>query len=160
MSSSDSKVSVRPAREGDAEFILALVPRLVEFGPPPWYEAARMTATDREVLGRVLEETPAGSAVFVAEDEWGARLGFVHLNTMTDYFTREEVGHVSDLVVAPRGEGRGVGRALMSAGEGWARGRGYRLLTLGVFAGNARARRLYERLGFGEDIVKYVKELR
>src|SRR5215207_9509616 len=160
MTSSDFKVSVRPARGDDGEFILALVPRLMEFGPPPWYDAAEMVATDLETIGRALKETPAGTAVFVAEGDGGQRLGFIHLNTTVDYFTREEVGHVSDVVVAPGGEGRGVGRALMAAGEEWARGRGYRLLTLNAFALNTRARRLYERLGYGEDMVKYVKELR
>jgi GNAT superfamily N-acetyltransferase len=160
MTSADFRVSVRPARDEDGEFILALVPRLMEFGPPPWYDAARMVATDLETIGRILKEPPANTAVFVAEDDAGARLGFIHLNSTVDYFTREEVGHVSDVVVAPGGEGRGVGRALMAAAEEWARGRGYRLLTLNAFVRNTRARRLYERLGYGEDMVKYVKELR
>ncbi|HZB45487.1 MAG TPA: GNAT family N-acetyltransferase [Pyrinomonadaceae bacterium] len=160
MTSSDFEVSVRPARDEDGEFILALVPRLMEFGPPPWYDAAQMVATDLETIGRVLKEPPANTAVFVAVGDAGARLGFIHLNTTVDYFTREEVGHVSDVVVAPGGEGRGVGRALMAAAEEWARGRGYRLLTLNAFARNTRARRLYERLGYGEDMVKYVKQLR
>ena len=160
MTSTDFEVSVRPARDDDGEFILALVPRLMEFGPPPWYDAAEMVATDLETIGRVLKETPAGTAVLVAEGADGQRLGFIHLNSTVDYFTREEVGHVSDVVVAPGGEGRGVGRALMAAAEEWARGRGYRLLTLNAFVRNTRARRLYERLGYGEDMVKYVKELR
>lgn len=160
MTSSDFKVSVRPARGEDGEFILSLVPRLMEFGPPPWYDAAQMVATDLETIGRILKETPAGTAVLVAVGDGGQRLGFIHLDSRVDYFTREEVGHVSDVVVAPGGEGRGAGRALMAAAEEWARGRGYRLLTLNAFAQNTRARRLYERLGYGEDLVKYVKELR
>lgn len=160
MNDKDYGVSVRPARADDREFILALVPRLMEFGPPPWYDAARNVATDLRTIGRVLDETPAGTSVFVAEDAGGARLGFIHLDGRTDYFTGEEVGHVSDVVVAPGAEGRGVGRALMAEAERWARGRGFRLLTLNAFARNVRARRLYEQLGYGEDVVKYVKELR
>jgi GNAT superfamily N-acetyltransferase len=160
MNDTDFKIGVRPAREDDRDFILALVPRLMEFGPPPWYDAARNVATDLETIGGILREMPEGTAVLVAEDERGSRLGFIHLDSRVDYFTREEVGHVSDVVVAPEAEGCGAGRALMAAGEEWARGRGYRLLTLNAFAKNERARRLYERLGFGEDTVKYVKELR
>ncbi len=160
MTSLNFNVRVRPARAADKEFILSLIPRLSEFGPPPWHDPARMAATDREVIGRVLDEEPPATAIFVAEDEDGAPLGFIHLNTFVEYFSREEQGHVSDLVVAPTGEGRGVGRALMAAGEEWVRARGLPVLTLHVFAVNTRARRLYEKLGYGEDIVRYVKEIR
>lgn len=160
MTSHNSDVRVRPATGEDREFILALVPRLMEFGPPPWRERERMVATDLETIGRVLDERPPAHAVFVAEDADGARLGFIHLHSAVDYFTREEHGHVSDVAVTRAGEGRGVGRALMEQGEAWARERGYRLLTLHVFARNARARAVYEKLGYAEDTLKCVKELR
>jgi len=52
-----------------------------------------------------------------------------------------------------------VGWLLIERGEEWARSRGYRWLTLSVFAQNVRAREVYERLGYGADIMKYVKEL-
>jgi ribosomal protein S18 acetylase RimI-like enzyme len=52
-----------------------------------------------------------------------------------------------------------VGRALMAKAEDWAREHGYGWLTLSVFGQNVRARELYERLGYGEDIIRYVKEL-
>ena len=63
------------------------------------------------------------------------------------------------MIVAPEGEGGGIGRALIAKGEEWARAQGYRWLTLSVFAQNLRAREIYKRLGYGEDIMKYVKEL-
>jgi RimJ/RimL family protein N-acetyltransferase len=50
-----------------------------------------------------------------------------------------------------------VGRLLMDAAEDWAREKGYQRLTLDVFAGNERARRVYEKNGFTEEVVKYVK---
>ena len=80
--------------------------------------------------------------------------------TQTDYFTREAHGHLAIIAVAEAGEGRGVGRALMAAVEQWAIGRGYRLLTLSVFEANTRARDLYERNGFGVDMLRLIKELR
>ena len=96
--------------------------------------------------------------VLIAEDG-GARLGFVHLETAVDFFTRERHGHISTLVVAPEAEGRGVGRALVDAAEAWCGERTYRLLTLHVFEANASARRLYERAGFRVDTIKYLKEI-
>lgn len=157
--SAASDIRIRPARPDDREFIISLLPRLVEFGPPPWRDAAGMTATDIQVLSDALSGRPPGSAVFVAEDGGGAALGFIHLRTASDYYTREEHGHIADIVVAHGGEGRGVGRALMARGEEWARGRGYRWLTLGVFAQNLRAREFYKKAGYGEDVMRYVKEL-
>jgi ribosomal protein S18 acetylase RimI-like enzyme len=153
-------VCVRAARASDGEFIIPLVPRLAEFGPPPWRDAAVMTAAEGDVIAEALRAPAADEAIFVADGGDDAQpLGFIHLVTAVDYFTREAHGHVSALVVSPAGEGRGVGRALMDVGEWWARRRGYRLLTLNVFASNTRALQFYERLGYGADTLKYAKEL-
>jgi GNAT superfamily N-acetyltransferase len=155
----DSNIRIRPASVGDVDFVTSLVPRLVEFGPPAWRDYEQMVATDARVLSeRLLEQSP-GTAVFIAEDARGTPLGFIHLQTGSDYYNREEHGHIADVVVAPAGEGRGIGRLLIGKGEEWARSRGYRWLTLNVFAQNLRAREVYQRLGYGEDIMKYVKEL-
>lgn len=159
-SETDTDLKVRPARSEDREFIFSLASRLTEFGPPPWHDPARMTSTDREILDAALSAQTQGTTILVAEAGNGALLGFIHLNTEIDYYTREENGHISDVAVAAAGEGRGVGRALMAAGEEWGRARGHALLTLNVFVKNIRARRLYEKLGYAEDMMKYVKELR
>lgn len=52
------------------------------------------------------------------------------------------------LGVDPGWQGRGVARALMDAAADTARGWGRRRLTLVVRAGNGRAQRLYEGLGY------------
>jgi GNAT superfamily N-acetyltransferase len=153
-------VRVHPARVGDGDFILALVPRLAEFGPPPWRDADVMTTAEQAVIADALAAPKPDEVILVAEDGDAQPLGFIHLVTSVDYFTREAHGHVSALVVAPGGEGVGVGRALMQAGEEWARGRGYPLLTLNVFARNAHALKFYERLGYDADTLKCAKSLR
>ncbi len=118
-----------------------------------------MDAAVARAIGQVLDSPGKDTVVFVAEDPERIPLGFVHVHTARDFFTQEEHGHVSDIVVASGAEGRGVGRALMAAGEGWSRARGHRLLTLNVFAENTRARELYDRLGFAADTTKLVKVL-
>jgi GNAT superfamily N-acetyltransferase len=157
--SDPSAVRIRPATGGDRDWILAQAPRLHDFGPPPYRPRAQM---DRAVVASIdgaLSGAPAGATVFVAVDATGERLGFIHLHGGTDFFTGERHGHVSDIVVAAPAEGRGVGQALMAAAEDWARRLGYRLLSLHVFHGNARARAFYERLGYRPDIVKLIKPL-
>ncbi len=47
----------------------------------------------------------------------------------------------------------------MDAAEEWARNRGYRRVTLNVFAQNDRARQMYERFGYEPETVHYLKEL-
>jgi GNAT superfamily N-acetyltransferase len=113
-----------------------------------------------KAIGHAIETPGPDWAVFVAEDVGGRPQGFVHVHTATDYFTEEVYGHVSDLVVAPDAEGRGVGRVLMAAAEDWSRGQGHRLLALNVGGDNHRARALYERLGYLTDTTKMVKVLR
>lgn len=154
-----SGVRIRPASISDKEFIISLLPRLVEFGPPSWRDVALMTAFDTQVLSdRLLSQSP-GTAIFIAEDVDGVALGFIHLQTGIDYYMREEHGHIADLVVARDGEGQGVGSALIAKGEEWARSQRYRWLTLNVFAQNLRAREIYKQHGYGEDVMKYVKDL-
>ena len=157
MSSTD--VKIRPARAADAAWIVPLAPRLHDFGPPPWRSREVMDQAVARVLERALSSAGTDAIVLAAEDDAGRGLGFVHVHTAGDFFTGETHGHVSDLVVASGVEGRGVGRALMAAAEGWARERGYRLLTLNVFGDNRRALELYTRLGYQPDTTKLVKVL-
>ena len=109
------------------------------------------------MLREALTTPPAGSAVLLASSR-DEPLGFVHLETTPEFFTGEPQGYVANLAVEETGEGKGVGKALMEAAEAWTRAQGMRHLTLYVFAGNARARTFYARLGFEEDSLKLVKK--
>jgi ribosomal protein S18 acetylase RimI-like enzyme len=150
---------VRTATPEDRDFVLGLVHCFVEFGMPPWHEPRDVVSAIERVLDAPTDYSAEDPALMVADDEAGERLGFIRLETRLDHFTGERRGYVSEIAVAEHGESRGVGKALMEAGEAWARGRGYRLLTLDVFAGNERARSFYRRLGYGEDSLSMAKEL-
>jgi GNAT superfamily N-acetyltransferase len=58
-------------------------------------------------------------------------------------------GYLAELYVMPEVRGRGLGRALIEGCEAWARGRGHKLLQVGVLAKNGRAIRAYEGAGYG-----------
>ena len=118
-----------------------------------------MDAGEERTLNRYFDEAPEAETVLVAEGADGEILGMAHGEPAVDYFTRETHGHLGILAVAAEAEGRGVGWALAAAVEAWAAARGYRFVTLNVFARNAHAIAFYERAGYTPDAVKYVKEL-
>jgi len=149
---------IRPASTADRDAILALVPRLAEHGTPPGRDREQIRTVDLDTVAAAIDRRPPEVEVLVAEDEGGI-VGFVHLMTVTDYYTQAPIGHVSDIVVADQAQGQGVGRALIEAAQAWARGRGYRMMQLFVIPGNTGARALYERMGFRSEWIKYVASL-
>jgi GNAT superfamily N-acetyltransferase len=150
---------VRPARDDDRAFILETARHLSDFGPPRWRTAEEVVEGEARTLRAFFEAPPTGVRLLVAEDAEGEPLGFAYLETLRDYFTREEHGHVGILSVAKRAQGRGAGGALLDAAEAWSRERGFRKLTLNVFALNSRARSVYERRGFAPESLRYIRLL-
>ena len=100
-----------------------------------------------------------GAETLIACAEDGRRLGYIHLRPAKDGVTDEPCGYVSLLATTAEAEGLGVAHRLMVAAEDWARGRGYRLLSLDVFADNKRAVDFYERRGFRSETFRMVKPL-
>jgi GNAT superfamily N-acetyltransferase len=149
---------LRPARPADLPFLLSLAPRLAESGVPPWRRPAHVVEAERQALARALEAGSPDAPILIAEAD-DAPLGFVYLETQVDFFTGRSHAHVAVLAVTDAAQGHGVGQALLSAAEDWARDRGYPFISLNVFTENARARRVYERLGYGAETLRYVKTL-
>ncbi len=61
--------------------------------------------------------------------------------------------NIHDLAVVPGYRGEGIGRALLDAVEAHAKDRGCCKLTLEVQDDNQRARRVYDRFGFGDFVL-------
>ncbi|EIM00746.1 GNAT family N-acetyltransferase [Rhodanobacter sp. 115] len=155
----DSTFLIRLAHDDD-DFILGLVPRFVNFALPAWRKRQACIEGIHSDLARHLDESPANSYLFVAEDADGERAGFIHMQKTRDFFTGRGNCHISDLAVAPQHERRGVARALLAHAEDWARGHDCQLMTLAVFPGNERARALYESAGYGIDLLRMAKPVR
>ncbi len=152
-------LEIRPAHPSERERVLALLPRLEAFGLPANVPAGSVATGEARAIDAAFASLPAGAALFVAVDPSGAVLGVLFLETRHDYFTGAPHGHVGVLAVAGAAEGRGVGRALLASADAWGRAEGFDRLTLTVFDGNARARRLYEHAGYRPDLVRYRKDL-
>ena len=93
-------LQIRRATVADQNAIFELVPRLVAFGPPEWRDPAAMSATDRKVIGAALHSLSDDPIVLVAVLNDQTVAGFLHLHSVTDYYTESKNGHVADLVVA------------------------------------------------------------
>jgi len=157
------RFQIRTAVESDLPAIHEIVPRFVDFDPPPWRDASSIVNSTRQFLAERVERRPVGTMVRVAHDEsstGGAVLGFIHCEIHRDPFTGEPKGYVSEFAVRAEAEGTGVAAQLMEEAEVWARENGARWLSLNVFERNARARRFYEREGFVPESVTYLKVLR
>ncbi len=162
VSNAQPNVAIRPATSEDAAFIGDLTSRFAETGSPPWRDPGRMAHFFRRSIGEIAELVAADAvnpreAVLIATGEGAAPLGFIHLRPDLCGLTREWQGYVNALAVSATAEGRGIGRALLLAGESWARERGFRYLALDTFGTNERARAFYEHLGFAEESLKLVK---
>lgn len=72
---------------------------------------------------------------------------------------REEVGFIHDVLVTDEHRGAGVAEALMREAFAWMRERGAPRVLLWTAASNARARRLFERLGFRPTMTEMTMEL-
>jgi ribosomal protein S18 acetylase RimI-like enzyme len=142
----------------DMAFVHSLSPRLSGVPAPPWHDLAAMEGFQDRHMAHSLDPVE-GAATLIARAADGKRLGYIHLRPGTDGVTEEPCGYISLLAVAEDAEGMGVAGRLMGAAETWARSRGYRLLSLDVFADNRRAVRFYERGGFKAETYRMVKPL-
>ncbi len=148
---------IRTSKASDKEFILSLVTRFTDFDLPQGRQRQEIDHTNHVAMELALQQPDPDSTILLAEDENKTPAGFIHLQTQIDYFNGEKTGYISDLAVDRSFEGQGVGRLLLEAAEDWAREKRYRLLSLYVFAGNTRARQVYENHGFQPEVLKYTK---
>ncbi len=90
--------------------------------------------------------------IFLAED-LGEVIGFAcvweqQTKEEENYLIARRFAYLSDLVIMPKGRGKGVGGALLAACKGWAKARGLERMKLDSLTRNQVANHLYEREGF------------
>jgi ribosomal protein S18 acetylase RimI-like enzyme len=146
---------LRAATAADAPVLASLAVRLAAFELPSWRAPHDISDADARAMLAAVASGDPDNAVLIAERAREA-VGCLHVVAVTDFFGLRH-GHVSVLATTEAAEGSGVARALMAEAERWTAGRGLPLLTLHVFAANARARRFYEIAGFEVELVKYAK---
>jgi GNAT superfamily N-acetyltransferase len=129
-------VEVRPATSADAPSLAALSGQL-------GYPLDEATARKRFA---VIAEDPR-HAVFVAQDDSGAVVGWIHIMPKIMLLV-SEVCEIGGLVVDEQHRSTGVGRALVAEAEAWARRSGYRELTVRSDTRRSAAHGFYPTQGF------------
>lgn len=150
-------IRTRPFEPPDRDFVLSLTPRLA-IGMRPWRDRELWLKAVEGWLADSLAAHPAAKWVVIAVDERGERVGFTSV-TSNEHFTGQRQAYIGELASTEESEGRCVGRALVAACEEWARGSGYRLITLTTGGGNDRAIGFYRHLGYVDEDVSLTKEL-
>lgn len=102
----------------------------------------------RELQHRCAEK----HGIMLIAEEGGKAVGwaFAHDEKAEVFVVEPERSHgfLAELFLMPEARGKGLGRALIEGCEAWARGRGHKLLTVGVLAKNPAAIRAYEGAGY------------
>lgn len=150
---------IRLASDADLPFVLSLTPRLSGVPRPAWHNLTDMVAFQDRFMKATLQPEASGAATYIAINASNDSIGYIHIQPGRDGVTDEPCGYVSLLAVKEGFEGGGVATSLMKRAEEWAREQGYRLLSLDVFATNARAVKFYEGFGFGAETIRLVKTL-
>ncbi len=153
-------IIIRPADPADTEFLSSLSPRLSGVPGPSWHDLAAMEGFQVRYMAETFAPAAREEAsTLIAWSSDGRRLGYIHVRPGKDGVSDEPCGYVSLLALTEEAEGKGIAGRLMDAAEAWARARGYRLLSLDVFADNRRAIDFYGRRGFKRETIRMVKPL-
>ncbi|HVI74131.1 MAG TPA: GNAT family N-acetyltransferase [Anaeromyxobacteraceae bacterium] len=139
---SESGFAVRAARREDVDALVRLLGVLFSIESDFQPDAARQ----RRGLALLLDD-PWRCAVFVAERA-GAVLGMVTAQLVVSTAEGTFSAVVEDMIVDARERGRGVGAALLRAGEAWAATRGATRLQLLADRENRSALGFYDRMGW------------
>ena len=116
------------------------------------FEQDEFTVTEEEQALRIAEASRSESGVIFVCEVDDDLVGVVFGNRGVARRTRHSLYVVIGVLQA--WVGRGIGRALLEALEGWARSRGLHRLELTVDVENRRAIALYENCGFEREGVK------
>ena len=130
--------TIRAAAGNDAPELADLTTQL---GYP--VETDAMRARLERLQGR------SDDLVLVAVDRDDRPIGWIHV-AMLALLEHSDYASINGLVVDERRRGAGIGRALVAAGEEWARQRGATEITVRSRSSRERAHRFYEQLGFVE----------
>jgi len=157
--------TTRAARTDDLDAMVALLPRLADYELPDNRSAEMFWTSDAELLrawakAGVDEAGGAGAVIVrvgVDEADRVAAVAIVSMNK--DHFSGEPNAHLEVIVVGPEADGHRLGRTLIAEMQAEAKARGAITMSLHVVGNNHRARKVYQDLGFDEEMIRAIRFL-
>jgi ribosomal protein S18 acetylase RimI-like enzyme len=151
-------VSVRRGSTADRRFIEKLAERTVMASVASFRHPQAIMV--QLALSRLLEVVENQSHVTLIAEADGERAGFLLLlDDLPDEVTSMPQAFVAYMAVDPAMQRQGIGKALLEAAEGEAKGRGLPYMTLMVTEENTAARSLYASAGYFTERQLLCKEL-
>ena len=149
--------TIEPADPQDCDEMLALFPRLASFELPNDRNPDHLWGGDAAMLRGWATNGDDSCIVHVAKKADGTIVGITMVTLGPELLSHAPSAHLETIVVAESAEGQGVGKVLLETVEATARERGAHSMSLNVFSTNVRARKLYERHGFDEELIRCIK---
>ena len=153
-----TRFDIRAATADDLAALTELLPRLADFDIPPGRNPLDLWRSDEKTLRRHLSGESSDTLCHVAERD-GRVLGFVLTSLRPELLSGEPSAHLEAIAVHTDAARQGLATRLIEATESAAAARGARSITLHVFARNERARALYRRCGYDEELIRCSRDL-
>lgn len=157
------KTLIRPYRPEDLDDVVALVRELQGHDAARFDRSLPVDAIGPWYVEALLKACGETRGALLVAERAAALVGYAAVMCVVASEDIDDVAYtyakVSDLLVAARFRGQGIGRQLLDACEQRARAAGARWLRITAMAGNARARDAYERFGFRDLLVDMEKPL-
>lgn len=154
---------IRPGRLSDVDAIAAMMPDLASFETLAGRNPKDLWEGDLATLHRWRDGKEPSVMVHVAEATGGTPSGAVEGFTMVrlreEAMSHEPSSHLEAIVVHENARGAGLGKKLLANAEHHAKLAGAKTMTLHVFEKNVRARAVYKKSGYDEEIIRDIKQL-
>ncbi len=149
--------TIRDATSNDVNNILPLLPRLADFEIPAQRTPEHLWQGDAELLKQWGRGEAPHCIVKVAVADPNTILGTAIITLREELLSHQPSAHLEVLVIAKQADGHGLGKALLQEVEKAAREQGVLSMSLHVFVSNTRARYIYEKLGYEEELMRHIK---
>ena len=149
------RIEVADPKDRDA--MLDLFPRLASFELPNGRNPGHLWGGDAEMLRNWATTGDENTLVHVARTPDDTIVGVSMVTLRPELLSHAPSSHLEAIAVSESTEGQGIGQALLEAAEAAARERGALSMSLHVFSTNERARKVYERAGYDEELVRCIK---